>query len=96
MTLEEYHKKIDKVVENGKKEMEAATTAAKADLLKAVSEKEMTHEEFTALSKSNGIKLKRNINKIKINWQKEVMKIQRQYFKELGKNLLHGEIDKIC
>ena len=67
MTLEEYHKKIDKVVENGKKEMEAATTAAKADLLKAVSEKEMTHEEFTALSKSNGIKLKRNINKKSTN-----------------------------
>ena len=33
MTLEEYHKKINEVVENGKKEMEAATTAAKAEYL---------------------------------------------------------------
>ena len=96
MTLEEYYKKINEAVKNGENEMETATKTAKADLLKAISEKEMTHEEFAMMSKTNGMKLKRNLNKIKMRQSKEILRIQRQYFKELGANLLHGEIDKIC
>ena len=95
MTLEEYNKKIEEIVSAGRAEMAAETAITKADIVKALSEKTMTHAEFAAMTQEKGAALKKKLRNIEIHWKKQILKLQRQYFKEFGNHLLKGEFDKI-